>query len=96
MQTQLHFPPHNGIDTSILAAARVSSRSHQDEARLLAFIKERGATGATDCEICERFGWNGDYERPRRWKWSKDGVIVRSNTKRPTSTGSLARAWVAA
>lgn len=93
--TTLFDAPHNGIDTSREAAASLTN-SARDEARLLEYVTACGALGATDAEIAAHFGWSGDYERPRRWKWSNAGKLIRSDIRRKTPTGCAARAWVAA
>lgn len=85
--------PHNGIDTSIAAAASLTN-SARDEARLMEYVTACGVLGATDHEIAAYFGWSGDYTRPRRWKWSHTGKLIRSEIKRPTPSGCMARAWV--
>lgn len=93
MTPTLFDAPHNGIDTS-RAAAQSLTNSARDEARLLEYVTACGAMGATDHEIAAHFKWSGDYTRPRRWKWSRAGKLIRSNIKRPTPSGCMARAWV--
>jgi hypothetical protein len=88
--------PHNGTDTSAAMARKVMRRgkSAADEALLLAWLEQRGALGATDEEIRERFVWSGDYERPRRWALEQDGLVVDSKAARRNAKGNLMTVWV--
>jgi hypothetical protein len=84
--------PHNGTDTSLLAAARLSgSRSADDERGLLAYLRKCG--GATDAEIAAHFGWTGDYERPRRYSLVKRGYVEDSGLRRVFRDHGLAKVW---
>ena len=85
--------PYSGSENSRNAALAVASRSGQDEARLLDFIRSRGDLGATDEEIREHFAWSGDYERPRRWALSKDGKLVDGGQRR-NAKGNLMTVWI--
>jgi len=85
--------PYSGSANSRKAALSVASKSAQDEARLLEFIRGRGSEGATDEEIREHFGWSGDYERPRRWSLSRKGRLVVGGQRRNAKT-NLMTVWV--
>jgi len=89
--------PSNGTETSALAARKVMRRGKaaDDESRLLAWMEQRAAMGATDEEIQQHFGWSGDYERPRRWALEQDGLLMDSKAKRRNSRGNLMAVWVA-
>lgn len=87
-------PPHSGPDTSKAAAKHVARNATRNEELLLAWIKSRGSEGACDHEIAAHFGWTDNYVRPRRWRWSREGVLVRSDVKRATPSGCMARAWI--
>lgn len=85
-----------GSETSREAAIRIlrSSETTKNEAALSQWMEFRGRDGATDDEIKEHFGWDGDYERPRRWKLCKLGLIFKSEMKRKTKDGNPATVWV--
>ena len=88
-------PPAQNVDTSIAAADRIKKlpKTKSSEAALLKWLTERGGFGATDDEIKEYFGWDGDYERPRRWSLVKQGLVYKSNLRRMTKDGNPAVVW---
>lgn len=90
-------PPAVPVETSLAAADRISKlpKTKRDEAALLDWLEGRGPYGATDDEIKARFGWDGDYERPRRWRLVKNGLVCKSNgPKRDTKDGNPAIVWI--
>jgi hypothetical protein len=88
--------PSNWTDTSKAAAQRItrSSKTKIDESLLYEWLCDRMGRGATDDEIQEHFSWTGDYQRPRRWRLVKDGLVYRSTERRRTRSGSKAAVWV--
>ena len=89
-------PPAQNVDTSISAADRIRDlpKTKRDQVALLAWLAECGEHGATDDEIKARFGWDGDYERPRRWTLGKKGLVIASGKTRKTEDGFPAIVWV--
>lgn len=65
-----------------------------DRARVLAFIRSCGATGATDQEIQAKLGLSGDSERPRQWELVKARLIKASNLRNWTEAGRHSIAWI--
>jgi len=92
-------PPAMNVPTSIQSADRIKKlpKTKLAEAVLHRWLVERGQYGATDDEIQEHFGWDGDYERPRRWALMKreTNYIYRSELKRKTRDGNPAIVWKA-
>lgn len=102
MSKQMELP-HNGTPTS-RAAAEAKRDAEKQRAQVLAFIKSRGQYGATDLEIQDGTGIDGDSERPRRWELAsdKDGapeIVPLMNglrkVKRMTPSHRKAQVWVA-
>jgi len=89
-------PPASGTDTSIAQSDRIRGlpKTKRDEERLLIFLTERGEQGATDDEIKWKFGWDGDYERPRRWQLVQQKKVMPSSKRRKTKDGNPATVWV--
>src|SRR5690242_14601157 len=57
-------------------------RTILNERRLLAWLKESG--GATDQECQEHFGWDGNYQRPRRHRLVRLKLVRDSGERRKT------------
>ena len=89
-------PPANRMDTSIAQADRIRElpKTKRDEAALLVWLTERGLSGATDDEIKTNFGWDGDYERPRRWRLVQQDKVRPSSLRRKTRDGNPATVWI--
>lgn len=88
--------PHNKTDTSIAAAKKITSlsRTRRDENTLLQFFAKRGSHGATDWEIENAFGWNGSYERPRRWQLVKENLVEsKPEKRRKNPSGNTMKVW---
>ena len=94
MTSLFDLPPHNATDTSTAAALAIRSKTKEAEMELLTWLRYMSGTGGTDSEIQERFGWSGDFERPRRWRLAKDGMIQDSGRRRTTPSGKAAIVWV--
>jgi hypothetical protein len=88
-------PPAVPVETSLAAADRISKlpKTKRDEAALLDWLEFRGPYGATDDEIKAHFGWDGDYERPRRWRLVKNGLVCATESRRATRDGNPAIVW---
>ena len=88
-------PPHNGTDASKLAAETMKPFIGQQRERVLQFIQQCGANGATDEEIQDALKMRGDSERPRRNRLVEWGRIRDSGNLRKTRSGRPATVWVA-
>ena len=60
----------------------------------MVWLTERGLSGATDDEIKTNFGWDGDYERPRRWRLVQQDKVRPSSLRRKTRDGNPATVWI--
>jgi hypothetical protein len=90
------IPPHvRGSDTSRAAAVAIAPRVLSQREQLLAFIRGRGAVGATDeeCQQCGLFPAN--TQRPRRVELLRAGKIRRATFTRTTNAGRAAVVYVA-
>lgn len=79
--------------TAALESARLSAPTQR--ARILLFLQERGAQGATDDEIQATLGLSGDTERPRRQELETRHLVMCGNDTRPTRKGKPATVWYA-
>lgn len=99
-QLDLFSPPAPSFDNAPTTRAAAQTAIKPDAARLrgqvLAYIRSRGASGATDQEIQEHLDMSGDTERPRRRELQQAGLIVDSGQTRLTPSGRAAVCWVAA
>lgn len=64
--------------------------------RIVGFIIERGAKGATDHEIAAELRILPDTARSRRVKLRDEGVVHDGGRRRSTPSGCKAVVWVAA
>ena len=87
-------PPSVPVATSVAAAKALGSKAGRDRARVLDFIRERGAAGATDEETQAALNLSGDTQRPRRWELHKAGLIRDSGQTRRTRAGNKATVWI--
>lgn len=62
--------------------------------RVLAYVKRRGRTGATDEEISHALGMPGNTARPRRIELRDACRIEHDGRFRPTVSGRSAAVWV--
>lgn len=85
---------HTHPDTSHTAARSVMPRTGTQRRRVLDFIARRGRLGATDLEVQEALGMNGNTERPRRVELVDAGLITDSG-RRATVHGHPMIVWVA-
>ena len=71
-QPEFHFVAAS--ETSKAAAQSLNRRkAENDRAEILAFIKARGASGATDRETQDFLKMSGDTQRPRRNELAGNG-----------------------
>jgi len=88
--------PATDIDTRRDAARSIDAHLQRLQAAVLRFLDERGARGATDCEIRESLRLAGDTARARRCELRDAGLILDSGRRRPTRSGRKAVVWVSA
>jgi hypothetical protein len=81
-------------ETSKAAAASMVKHTPTIRARVLAYIKSRGADGATDSEIQQALGLRDQTEVPRRIELMRTGEIANSGKQRKTASGRNAVVWV--
>lgn len=82
-------------ETSRLAADRIAGHARTLRARVLAFIMQQGAHGATDDEAEAVLGIKPQTYTPRRGELVALELVVDSGRRRPTSSGRSAVVWVA-
>ena len=92
-------PPYqHHSETSRDAAEKIKPSASTARARVLQYIRSRGAHGATDLEIQDALPMGGDTERPRRRELEKLGQIRDSGGKRAvvgSRRNTQAVVWVA-
>ena len=90
------MPPvrRNAPETSRIAASRIAGHAGTLQAAVFAFLRERGAHGATDQEIQEALALPSNTQIPRRWELVRIGAVVKSGTKRKTRSKCPAIVWV--
>ena len=81
--------------TSRAAAVAIEPVAGTRRAQVLAFIRERGAVGATDEEMQLRIPMSPNTQRPRRVELVQGQHIVNSGRTRQTLAGDEAVVWVA-
>lgn len=81
--------------TSRAAAVAIEPVAGTRRAQVLAFIRERGAAGATDEEMQLRIPMSPNTQRPRRVELVQGQHIVNSGRTRQTLAGDEAVVWVA-
>lgn len=86
--------PHSGSDTSKEAAIRALPKAGKDRRKVLDFITNQGAIGATDDELEVALGLKSSTARPRRYGLRNDGWIKDSGLRRNTRSGRAAIVWV--
>jgi hypothetical protein len=93
------IPPahHNApVGTSSVAADRIAGHAKHLRSRVLAFIVEQGAHGATDDEGEAVLGIKCQTYTPRRGELVKLRLVVDSGRRRNTASGRPAAVWIAA
>lgn len=89
-------PPYQKhSETSRAAAESVKPTAETRRQEVLAFLKSRGAHGATDEEGQLALAMEGNTYRPRRVELTAAGLVVESAEKRKTTTGRKAVVWKA-
>jgi len=86
--------PHVHTETSRQAAEAVRPIASELERRVYQYLASCGILGATDEQIQEALGMDGNSERPRRKSLEQKGYVRDSGLKRPTRSGRLATVWV--
>lgn len=63
--------------------------------RVLAFIESCGYRGATDQEVQHSIGMHIGTQGPARFGLVQDGLVIKTDMRRPTASGRNAIVWVA-
>ena len=95
MDNQIGLFEHAARQRETSAAARKSVAADLGplQARLLSFIRDQGARGATDEEAQSALRMNPSTQRPRRIELAGKGLIALSGETRKTKTGRKANVW---
>lgn len=88
--------PHNGIDTSMLAAESLHDLGGRLRFEVYSFITQCGWTGATCDEIEQALNMKHQTASARVNELMNGGHIQNSGRKRSTSSGRAAIVWVRA
>lgn len=86
-------PYVKGSDTSEAAARAKEPTEKTDEARVLAYIRQCGAAGATDDEIEVALGMRHQNASARRRALVLRGLVSASAARRRTRSGRKAIVW---
>lgn len=81
--------------TSAAAAQRIEPKTGTKRALVLAFLRGRGAAGATDEEMQQQIPMGSNTQRPRRVELVAGRLIKDSGRERNTTGGDAAVVWVA-
>ena len=84
---------HNAQNTSILAAEKALPKSGTKRRRVYDYISGRGLYGATDDEIENALGIDGNTVRPTRGGLVEDGYIINTGTTRKNKHGNECIVW---
>ncbi len=85
----------NGVWTSEIAARMAEGFAVNYQNRIYAFLRDCGSDGATDQQIQDDLGIDGNSERPARRQMEKDRRVKRTTRWRYTRAMRPAIVWVA-
>ncbi|HEX8447673.1 MAG TPA: hypothetical protein VF649_13795 [Sphingomonas sp.] len=88
-------PGHRGVDTSIEAADAIASVTARLQRAVLAWIRAKGADGATTVEIADGIKVDRASAQPRTSELRQLGLIDDSGRRRHNPNGKRAIVWVA-
>lgn len=77
------------------AAERTKVNANRDRQKVLAFLRGRGAQGATDQEMQMELEMSGNTQRPRRGELVASGHVAPASFTRTTISGCKATVWLA-
>lgn len=83
----------NAQRTSVLAAEKALPRSGTKRRRVYDYIVNRGLHGATDDEIQDALGIDGNTVRPTRGGLVEDGHIIDTGITRKNKHGNECIVW---
>lgn len=83
----------NAQRTSLLAAEKALPKSGTKRRRVYDYIVGRGLHGATDDEIQNALGIDGNTVRPTRGGLVEDGYIIDTGTTRKNKQGNECIVW---
>ncbi len=81
-------------DTSLDAAVEIQSDSNTLRGKVLRYLRDCGARGATDEEIQTALKLNPSTQRPRRIELTEMGFVVDSGGTRLTRSSRKAVVWL--
>lgn len=84
-------PPSVAIATSEEAASAI--RPHAATLRRQVFLALVAYDGLTCAEVCDRLALDGNTVRPRLWELEGQGLICRTDERRPTPSGRAANVY---
>lgn len=87
--------PHNGTETSRLAADEIEPSAETLRGRLLTVLRSY-PEGLTDEQMQAATGMGGSTQRPRRQELERAGLCYKTLQTRRTASGRLAIVWRAA
>ena len=94
-QQLLNFEaPHNGTDTSIMAAEEIKPHLGRLQAEVYSYLLKQEAGGATCHEIAQMLGLSLQSATPRVYELRLKGKVRDSGHRRLTPTQRLAIVWV--
>lgn len=85
---------HGGDACSADAHDRIANNKEVVRLEILKFAREQGSAGITADETAERFHCAHNHTSPRISELLLEGRLVRTQRRRPTRTGCLARVLV--
>ena len=85
----------SGPETRHAAFCRITGHAGDLRTRVLAFIRSRGADGATDSEGEAALAMMPQTYTPRRGELVEAAAVIDSGNRRPTPSGRMAAVWVA-
>lgn len=77
------------------AAERTKVNANRDRQKVLAYLRGRGAQGATDQEMQMELEMSGNTQRPRRGELVASGHVAPAGFTRTTISGCKATVWIA-
>lgn len=89
------LPPHSEPTTSREAAKSIAPTAAALRDKVLAYLRSRGAYGATDEETQESLQMPGNTQRPRRSELVEERLVRDSEKTRTSKSGRAAKVWVA-
>ena len=87
-------PPHSDSETSLAAAHKIKTSAESLRGRVLQYIRDEAARGATDDELEVALDMRHQTASARRRELVLQGAIIDSGRRRKTRSGRFAKVWV--